>query len=117
MKVSELIKALERHPDNEAVIPVKLPHATMGGHPIVPIKGAFAGFDWDHGNTFLQPEADLYPAGPQFKDAATLNHELSERIGWALMALLSNVPDSERVKMAIRNLMPKRPLKREGGER
>ncbi len=54
MKVSELIKALERYPDNEAVIPVKLPHSSIGGSPTVPIKGAFSGFDWDRGKLLIQ---------------------------------------------------------------
>ncbi len=108
MKVSELIKALERYPDNEAVIPVKLPHSSIGGSPTVPIKGAFSGIDWDRGKLLIQPESDLYPVGPDFKDAKTLIREYEERIGWALMSLRSNIPDSERVKITIQNLMPKR---------
>ena len=106
-RADDLIKALERHRDWKVVIPVKLPHATMGGSPVVGVTGAFAGFDWDHGKIFVRPEAALYPVGPEFEDAKKLVHFYEERVGWALHALRANVSDAERVKNAIKSLMRK----------
>lgn len=101
MTVAELRRTLERMRDDDVVvIPVTLPHSTMGGRPTVAVVSVGQGFDWDRGKLFLSPAAKLHPVGDDFVTAKALVHEYAERIGFALNALNSNLEAADRVKTA-----------------
>lgn len=86
MKLSELKQhvdraiSLHRHEDPEVVISVELPYSTIGGTPVVDVKTAQLGFDWDSGKFFIIPVEPLMPSDRDFKKKMT---DLQERLGWA----------------------------------
>lgn len=59
MKVLELIKAIERHPDGEVTI--RLTKPSMGPIAQAQVKDAFVGIDWEHGKVIIQPAIPLVP--------------------------------------------------------
>ena len=80
MKVSDLLKALERaNPDDEVRIRIKSP-GTVGHAPTVDVKSASSGFDWDRGSFLIFPVDDLS------KDAVELLEQikaLQDKFGWS----------------------------------
>ncbi len=80
MKVSDL-KAILQHTkdDNDVMIAIKLPYATVGAIPMVPVKYATNGFDWESGKFIIRPEEELTPADRDF-DAQF--RELQKKNGW-----------------------------------
>ncbi|EJG5415719.1 hypothetical protein NAD41_002358 [Salmonella enterica] len=46
------------------VIPVELPHASIGATPSVAVVNVSAGIDWDSGTVFLHPQQKLTPLSP-----------------------------------------------------
>ena len=80
MKVSELRLALnESSDDDEVSILITLPYSTVGRRPMVSIKTAGFGFDWDSGNFILSPTEDLSPSNRDFEK---MMREMQERNGW-----------------------------------
>lgn len=81
MKVSEL-KAILEHTkdDSEVMVAIKLPYATVGAIPMVSIKSASNGFDWEHGKFILRPEEQLTPAD---RDFAAQMKAMQDKWGWA----------------------------------
>ena len=74
MKLSELHRLVnlvyqpdQPHRDTDVVVVVKLPYTTIGGTPVVPIKQASSGFDWDSGKFMLWPEKNVQPADADFE--------------------------------------------------
>jgi hypothetical protein len=45
----------------KVVIPESKP--SIGGQACVPVKSCMAGFDWDHGKFFIQPEKPMISKG------------------------------------------------------
>lgn len=81
MKASELKQKLERvKDDDDVMIAIKLPYTTVGAIPMVPVKQAYNGFDWENGKFIITPEEDLTPAG---RDFAALMKQMQEDLGWA----------------------------------
>jgi hypothetical protein len=85
MKLSELYEMIGRmatygDQDAEVVIQIKLPYATVGAQPRVPVKNVQMGFDWDQGKFFIVPEEDLTPSD---RDFAKQMKEMQDRAGWA----------------------------------
>lgn len=81
MKVSELKQILEyAKDDNEVMISVKLPYVTIGAIPMVAIKSASNGFDWENGNFILRAEEELTPADHDF---AKQMKDMQDKWGWA----------------------------------
>ena len=81
MKVSQLKLILEHSKDdNEVVISVKLPYATVGAIPTIPVKSAQNGFDWEHGKFILQAQEELTPAD---RDFAKQMKDMQEKWGRA----------------------------------
>lgn len=81
MKVSELKRILEHiKDDNEVMISVKLPYATIGAIPMVAVKSATSGFDWENGKFILRAEEELTPAD---RDFAKQMKEMQDKWGWA----------------------------------
>jgi hypothetical protein len=85
MKLSELKAIIDRSvehmregEDKEVMIAVKLPYTTVGSIPMVPVKYAFNGFDWEKGKFVLTPEENLTPAD---RDFAKQMREMQERAG------------------------------------
>jgi hypothetical protein len=67
MKVRDLKQILEHtKDDNEVVISVKLPYATIGAIPMVSVESATNGFDWENGKFILRAEEELTPADRDF---------------------------------------------------
>ncbi len=81
MKVFELKAILEHTNDeNEVMIAVKLPYVTVGAIPMVPVKYATNGFDWESGKFIIRPEEELTPAD---RDFAKQMKEMQDKLGWA----------------------------------
>ena len=81
MKVSELKQILEHaKDDNEVMISVKLPYTTVGAMPMVAVKSAQNGFDWEHGKFILQAQEELAPAD---RDFAKQMKDMQEKWGRA----------------------------------
>jgi hypothetical protein len=80
MKVSQLKEALrESNDDEEVTIAIKLPYSIVGRSPMVNVKTAGFGFDWDSGNFILYPIEDLTPND---RDFAKKMLEMQEKNGW-----------------------------------
>ena len=81
MKVSDLRKALEHaKDDSEVMIAVELPYTTVGAIPMVAVKSASSGFDWENGKFIFRPEESLTPAD---KDFAKQMKDMQDKWGWA----------------------------------
>jgi len=81
MKVSELKRILEHVRDeNEIMIAIKLPYSTVGAIPMVAVKTAQNGFDWENGKFILRAEEELSPAN---RDFAQQMRDMQEQLGWA----------------------------------
>jgi hypothetical protein len=81
MKVSELKRILEHVRDeNEVMIAIKLPYSTVGVIPMVAVKSAQNGFDWENGKFILRAEEELSPAD---RDFAQQMRDMQEKLGWA----------------------------------
>jgi hypothetical protein len=81
MKVSDLRRALEHtKDDNEVMISIKLPYATIGAIPMVAVKSATNGFDWENGKFILRAEEELTPAD---RDFAKQMKDIQDKWGWA----------------------------------
>jgi site-specific recombinase len=81
MKVFELKAILEHTKDeNEVMIAIKLPYATVGAIPMVSVKSATNGFDWENGKFIFRPEEELTPAD---RDFAKQMKEMQDKLGWA----------------------------------
>lgn len=66
MKVEDLRVMLQHARDNdEVMIGIRLPYQTVGAYPMVKVKSAVSGFDWEHGKFMIWPESDLYPSNDE----------------------------------------------------
>ncbi len=80
MKVEDLRNALQYAKDgDEVTIAVKLPYATVGSIPLVAVKSAMCGFDWESGKFILHAFEPLTPADRDF-DAQF--REVQKKNGW-----------------------------------
>jgi hypothetical protein len=81
MRVEDLKIALQYARDSdEVVIAIKLPYTTVGPIPMVAVKNAMNGFDWESGKFIIGPVEELTPAD---RDFATQMKDLQEKLGWA----------------------------------
>jgi hypothetical protein len=81
MKVSELKRILEHvKDDSDVMVTIKLPYSTVGAQPMVGVRSAMAGFDWESGKFLLRPEEDLTPTD---RDFAQQMREMQDKWGWA----------------------------------
>ena len=81
MKVYELKQILDHaRDDDEVMIAVKLPYVTIGAIPMVAVKSAANGFDWENGKFILRTEEELTPAD---RDFAKQMKDMQEKWGWA----------------------------------
>jgi len=80
MKVEDLKIALQYAKDgDEVAIAVKLPYATAGSIPMVAVKNATSGFDWESGKFIIRAVEELAYADRDF-DAQF--KELQTKYGW-----------------------------------
>ena len=80
MKVEDLKIALQyAKNDDEVTIAVKLPYATVGSIPMVAVKNAMTGFDWESGKFIIRAVEELAYADCDF-DAQF--RELQTKNGW-----------------------------------
>jgi len=80
MKVEDLKIALQYANDSDEVtIAVKLPYATAGSIPMVAVKNAMTGFDWESGKFIIRAVEELAYADRDF-DAQF--KELQTKYGW-----------------------------------
>lgn len=73
MKLSELKQRIDRivevsRYDQEVMIAIKLPYATVGARPMTAVKSVGSGFDWEQGKFIIWPETDLYPSNDELKE-------------------------------------------------
>lgn len=81
MKVEDLRVMLQHARDNdEVMIGIRLPYSTVGAYPMVKVKSAVSGFDWEHGKFIIWPDSDLYPShdelNEKFKVMQKQSHDL-----------------------------------------
>lgn len=80
MKVEDLKIALQYAKDSDEVtIAVKLPYVTAGSIPMVAVKNAMTGFDWESGKFIIRAVEELAYADRDF-DAQF--KELQTKYGW-----------------------------------
>lgn len=86
MKLSELHRLVNlyhqpSHPrrDQDVVVRISMPYATVGGTPCVGIKQAAPGFDWDAGKFILIAEEQLSTPDEKFQKQF---RELQKKAGW-----------------------------------
>ena len=80
MKVEDLKIALQYANDgDEVTIAVKLPYATAGSIPMVAVKNAMSGFDWESGKFIIRAVEELAYAD---RDFDTQFKELQTKYGW-----------------------------------
>lgn len=80
MKVEDLKIALQYAKDgDEVTIAVKLPYATAGSIPMVAVKNAASGFDWESGKFIIRAVEELAYAD---RDFDTQFRELQKKNGW-----------------------------------
>ena len=80
MKVEDLRIALQYAKDgDEVTIAVKLPYATAGSIPMVAVKNATSGFDWESGKFIIRAVEELAYAD---RDFDTQFKELQTKYGW-----------------------------------
>lgn len=106
MKLSELhrLVSLYHQPDHphrnqDVVVRVKLPYATVGGTPCVGITQAGPGFDWDAGKFMLIAAEPLSPPDEKFQEQF---RELQKKYGWLEY-------ENRNLKAEIRRLRKERP--------
>jgi len=80
MKIADLKVALQYAKDDEEVmIGISLPYSTVGARPMVAVKNAASGFDWESGRFIMNPVEEITPADrdfeKQFKD-------MEKKAGW-----------------------------------
>ena len=81
MKVSDLKQFLEHaKDDSEVMIAIELPYTTVGAVPMVAVKSASSGFDWENGKFILRAAESLTPAD---KDFAKQMKDMQDKWGWA----------------------------------
>ena len=81
MKVEDLRIALQYAKEgDEVVIAVKLPYATAGSRPMVAVKSASSGFDWESGKFIIGSYEPLTPAERDFDKQFK---EVQDKWGWA----------------------------------
>jgi len=81
MKVSELKQILEHtRDDSEVMIAIKLPYSTVGAIPMVSVKSAMNGFDWENGKFILHPEEKLTNFDEDF---AKKMKDMQDKWGWS----------------------------------
>lgn len=84
MKLSELhrlVNLLYREGrDQDVMVAIKLPYTTVGAIPMVSVKSAQSGFDWEQGKFILRTEENLTPFDQDF---ATQMKDLQDKLGWA----------------------------------
>jgi len=77
--VDRAVETSQDYEDHEVMIAVKMPYTTVGAIPMVPVKLAFKGFDWENGKFILTPEENLTPAD---RDFAETMKKLQDKVGW-----------------------------------
>ena len=86
MKLSELHRIVNlyhrdgHYEDPEVMIMIKLPYATVGSRPMVPVKSINMGFDWEAGKFIIAPEEELTPSD---RDFAEQMRKMQDDLGWA----------------------------------
>ena len=87
MKLSDLKRIIDLrlenalpHEDDIVRIAIKLPYQTVGAIPMVDVKSAQFGFDWENGSFILYPEEELTPTD---RDFAEKMRKMQEDLGWA----------------------------------
>jgi len=67
MKVVDLKRVLEHtNDDSDVMIAIKLPYTTVGAIPMVGVKYAVNGFDWESGKFIITPVENLTPADREY---------------------------------------------------
>jgi len=100
MKLSELAQYVEKcaatsRDDLEVVVCIKLPYATVGSRPTVPVTSVQAGFDWDRGKFIITPKEDLTPAD---RDFATQMKEMQSKLDYSLCENLRLKAENKKLK-------------------
>ncbi len=81
MKVEDLKIALQyAKDDSEVMIAIELPYITVGAIPMVAVKSATSGFDWENGKFIIRPVEDLAPAN---RDFGLMMKTMQDKLGWA----------------------------------
>jgi hypothetical protein len=101
MKVEDLRVMLQHARDNdEVMIGISLPYSTVGAYPMVKVKSAVSGFDWEHGKFIIWPENNLYPADEELKESFK---KLEKRASEFFIKNMELEKEVRRLKSALEN--------------
>ena len=86
MKLSELYRLVNLHHqpgrphlDQDVVVRISMPYATIGGTPCIGVKQVSPGFDWDAGKFILITEEPLSIPDEKLQEQF---RELQKKAGW-----------------------------------
>lgn len=99
--LTELLKSAEgtRRMDNKIVVRRHTLHAAIGGAPTVDVIGAFHGFDWDDGSTFMHTAIPMTAADAAFLEEQQAARKASEDLGWVWLTVRDEkLSDAEKVR-------------------
>lgn len=77
----------------EAVIPVELGFATVGGKPYKNIAAAQLGFDWDNNKLFLNPECKLSVTNEDGDALSRKQYDTIGRLQYEMTGLKKQIKD------------------------
>lgn len=84
MKLSELHRLVnlfhKEDRDQDVMVAIELPYTTIGAIPMIAVKSAQSGFDWEHGKFILRTEEELTLFD---RDFAEQMREMQDKLGWA----------------------------------
>ena len=85
---------------------------SMGSRPKFNVVGVYRGFDWDHGQVFLELDFPVQAAGDEFKRERRVASELSETIGFLYLALThKHATAQEKLDAVVRTLRARTGMK------
>lgn len=58
-RIVNLVHKPDHYMDPEVSVVIKMPYSTIGAHPMVGVKQASMGFDWENGKFMIWPEENL----------------------------------------------------------
>lgn len=87
--------------DDEIVVRIKLPYATIGGTPYIPVKGMYCGFDWDRGRLYIEPQEELTFHD---KDFASQMHDMQQKCDWLRIQNKALEKENKKLKAELESL-------------
>lgn len=96
----DVLTTLKEHVGGEAkmVLHYHSARVTMGPSPAMPVTGASAGIDWNHGKVFVHTKEQLAAPSAELEAVRKRFDEMAYKLSCARRILLSTSPEAERIE-------------------